>query len=303
MADKLIVAAAQLGPNPREPDRERAVARMIALLEQAAAAGARLVTFPEMALTCYFPAYVIDDPAELDRYCEREMPGPATRPLFDAARRLGVGFYLGYAEKTPDGRRFNSAVLVDERGEVAGKYRKVHLPGYRKPQPDVPWQALEKRYFEVGDLGFPVFEVMGLRVGMCICNDRRWVETFRVMGLAGADLVLLGYNTPLNNPFGPDWETDELRMRQSLLCTQAGAYQNACYVVAAAKAGDEGGCPFMAGSAIASPTGEILALAATCGDELVLAEIDLAVRRFYAGGLFNFPKHRRPEHYGPITER
>jgi len=300
MSRRLTVAAGQLGPIQPGEDRSGPVRRMIRLLEQARAAGAKTVTFPELALTTYFPRYELTD-EEIDRYCETAMPGPATRPLFEAARELGVGFYLGYAEKAPDGRRFNSAVLVDDRGEIVGHYRKIHLPGSEAPAPGRPWQALEKRYFEVGDLGFPVWAALGARIGMCICNDRRWAESFRVMGLQSADLVLLGYCTPSHNPGGPEWETAELRMRQSLLSIQAGAYQNACFVVAAGKAGREDNCEYMAGSAIVSPTGEILAHAKTQHDELVVAEVDLDVRRFYAEGLLDLARHRRPEHYQAIT--
>jgi N-carbamoyl-D-amino-acid hydrolase len=276
---------------------------MIRLLEAAKGAGGQLIVFPELALTTYFPRYDIADPASLDRHFETELPGPETAPVFDAAQRLGVGFYLGYAEKTPDGRRFNSAVLVDEAGEIFGRYRKVHLPGATITDPSKAWQALEKRYFEVGDLGFPAWRRMGGVVGMCICNDRRWTETFRVLALQGAELVVMGYCTPAENPGGPDWETAALRQEQSLLTLRAGAYQNACFAVAAAKSGLEDNCRYMAGSAIVSPTGEVLAQAQSEGDELVVATIDLELSGYYKEGLFDFARHRRIEHYGMITER
>jgi len=302
MTRTLTVAAGQLGPNQPGEDRSGPVERMMGLLREAKAVGAGHVAFPELALTTYFPRYDFQSEAELDRYFETTLPGPATQPLFDAARDLGVGFYLGYAEKTPDGRRFNSAVLVDDQGEIVARYRKIHLPGTEQPVAGLAWQALEKRYFTVGDLGFPVAASMGANLGLCICNDRRWAETFRVLGLAAADVVLLGYCTPAESPGAPAWNTPDLRLRQHRLSVQAGAYQNAAFVVAAGKAGVEDGCDYMAGSLIVSPTGEILAEARTNGDELVVAEIDLDVRRYYAKGLFDFARHRRPEHYGPITE-
>src|SRR5690606_23446880 len=117
-------------------------------------------------------------------------------PLFDRARELGVAFVLGYAELTADHRWFNTVVAVDADGTVAGYYRKVHLPGHAEDR-HLDHQHLETYYFEVGEAGFPVVELAGLRVGLATCNDRRWAETYRVLALQGADLVAIGYNTPV----------------------------------------------------------------------------------------------------------
>ena len=124
MSRTLIVAAAQTGPIARGESRAAVVRRLLALLHEAHGRGARLVVFPELALTTFFPRWWMEDQAEIDAWFERELPGPETRPLFDAAARLGVGFYLGYAELTEqDGRlrRFNSAVLVDQQGRRVGQ--------------------------------------------------------------------------------------------------------------------------------------------------------------------------------------
>jgi predicted amidohydrolase len=191
----VTVGAAQLGPIPRTESRASAVTRMIALLEHAAAHGCDSVVFPECALTAFFPHWYYEREDELDAYFEREMPNAATRPLFDRARELGVGFYLGYAELAIEGgskHRYNTSILVDKSGRILGKYRKVHLPGHREHEPQRPFQNLEKRYFEVGNLGFPVFRAFGGIVGMAICNDRRWPETYRVMGLQGVEMIVLG---------------------------------------------------------------------------------------------------------------
>ena len=197
MSREIVVAAAQLGPIARAESRASVVNRMVALMREAHGRGARLVVFPELALTTFFPRWWIDDSDELDGFYEREMPSAETQPLFETARDLGVGFYLGYAEMTPDRRRFNTAILVDQAGAIVGKYRKVHLPGHAEYDPARPWQHLEKGYFEPGDLGFPVWRSMGGVMGMCICNDRRWPETYRVMGLQGVEMVLCGYNTSI----------------------------------------------------------------------------------------------------------
>ena len=118
------VAAAQMGPIAKSETRIQVVARLIALMRDAKARGAELVVFPELALTTFFPRWLIDDETELNQYYEQAMPGPETRALFEEARRLEVGFYLGYAELAhEDGRlrKFNTSILVDRRGAIIGK--------------------------------------------------------------------------------------------------------------------------------------------------------------------------------------
>ena len=301
MSRILTVGAAQLGPIARAETRAQVVDRMIALLDRAKARGCRLVVFPELALTTFFPRWFMPDQAEVDSFFEREMPSAETQPLFEAARRHGIGFYLGYAELTPEGRRFNTSILVDDHGRVIGKYRKVHLPGHAEHEPKRPWQHLEKRYFEVGDLGFPVWRMLGGAMGMCICNDRRWPETFRVMGLQGVELVMLGYNTPDQNTSAV--EPNHRRMFHNDLVLQAGAYQNSTWVVAVAKAGVEEGVGLIGGTCIVQPSGEIVAKASTLGDELIVFDCDLDLARMGKETIFDFARHRRIEHYGIITAR
>ena len=301
---RLKVAAAQLGPIHREDSRESAVERMVSLLRDASDCGASLVVFPELALTTFFPRYFMEDPEEIDRYFERDMPNEAVAPLFDEARKRGCGFYLGYAELAQEEgktRRFNTSILVGTDGNIVGKYRKIHLPGHADHRPQAPFQHLEKRYFEVGNLGFPVWRAFGGIVGMCICNDRRWPETFRVMGLKGVEIVVLGYNTPDTNIYHR--EPVHRRMFHHLLSLQAGAYQNGTWVVASAKAGREDGFGLIGGTAIVAPTGEIAARTLTEADELVVYDCDLDVGRDIKENIFNFEKHRRIEHYRILTEQ
>ena len=300
----VTVGAAQLGPISRTESRESAVARMIVLLDCAAAHGCDFAVFPECALTAFFPHWHYEREEELDAYFEREMPNAATRPLFDRARELGIGFYLGYAELHAEGgskHRYNTSILVDRNGRMLGKYRKVHLPGHRQHEPGRPFQNLEKRYFEVGNLGFPVFRAFGGIVGMAICNDRRWPETYRVMGLQGVEMIVLGYNTPVHNPPSP--EHDNLAHFHNGLVMQAGAYQNGCFVVGVAKAGDEDGVRQIGNSMIIAPSGEIIAACSTEGDELAIARCDLDLTLSYKNTTFNFALHRQPQAYGLIVER
>ena len=297
---EIVIGGAQMGPIQRTDMRAEVVDRMLALLDQAQGAGCDLVVFPELALTTFFPRWYMEDPAEVEAWFETEMPNAATQPLFDRARDYGIAISFGYAERTPDGHHFNTSILTDKAGEIVGKYRKVHLPGHSEYDPDRAFQHLEKRYFEPGDLGFPVWRNLDAWMGMCICNDRRWPEVYRVMGLQGAELIMLGYNTPSVNSQASA-EGLEKRLYHSDLSMTAGAYQNASWVVGVAKAGDEDGYPLMAGSIIVDPNGFVVARAETEGDELIVHPCDMDLCAFGKSTIFDFARHRRTEHYGRIT--
>jgi len=303
MTRSLPLAVAQLGPIARDETRASAVKRMIALLRKADDAGSKLIVFPELALTSFFPRWYFEDQADVDAFFETDMPNADTEPLFDAAARAGIAFYLGYAElinHNDTTRRFNTSILVDQAGEIVGKYRKIHLPGHRELEPDFPFQHLEKRYFETGNLGFPVFNTLNTTLGMCICNDRRWPETYRMLGLQGVEIVMLGYNTPVHYPRAP--ELDHLQDFHNHLSLQAGAYQNGTWVAAAAKAGCEENCDMIGGSCIVSPSGEIVTRCETLADELITWDCDLDLCQTIQNNIFNFALHREPENYGLIVQ-
>jgi predicted amidohydrolase len=300
----ITVGAAQLGPIQRADSRAQVVARMLALLRQAAEHKCNLVVFPELALTTFFPRWWMTDQEEIDSFFEREMPSNETAPLFSEAQRLGVGFSLGFAEIERRGaavHRFNTSILVDAAGKIVGKYRKIHLPGHAEHEPQRAFQHLEKRYFEVGDLGFGVWKTMGGNFGMCICNDRRWPETYRVMGLQGVEMIMLGYNSPVG--LGDSFDLDSLELFHNRLVMQSGAYQNGTWVIGAAKCGFEEGYHMIGQSAIIAPSGEIVAMCHTYEDELCVRRCDLDFGYRYKNDIFNFAAHRRPEHYRLIVER
>ena len=163
MSRIITVGAAQLGPIQKDHSRESVVQRLVSLLRQGASAGCDLVVFPELALTTFFPRWFVDDITTADHWYERQMPSPVTQPLFDAARELGVGFCLGYAELTDDGHRFNTQILVEKDGSVVAKYRKVHIPGHEHHEPDRPFQHAERYYFEPSMEGFGVWKAFGGR--------------------------------------------------------------------------------------------------------------------------------------------
>jgi predicted amidohydrolase len=304
MSRVVTVGAAQLGPIQAHHDRTQVVERLVELMHGAAHHGCDLVVYPELALTTFFPRWFVDDITQADHWYERSMPDAATQVLFDTARQLGIGFCLGYAELTePDagGRchRYNTQILVERDGRVVAKYRKVHIPGHEHHEPDRPFQHAERYYFEPGPQEPGVWDAFGGRFGMMICNDRRWPETYRIMGLQGVEMILCGYNTPIH--YVPEPSQDILQGFHNALVMQAGAYQNGTWVVGVAKGGVEEGVDSLGQSCIIAPSGQIVAQALTTDDELIVARCDLDWCARYTGTVFDFERYRRPELYGRIT--
>jgi predicted amidohydrolase len=302
MTRHLKIAAAQLGPLNKADSKAVATKRLVALLRESHSMGAKFVVFPELAFTTFFPRWWMEDQEEVDaRYFEKSIPSKETQPLFDEAKKLGIGFYIGYAELTPEKRRFNAAILVAPDGRIVGKYRKVHLPGHADHKPKAAFQHLEKKYFEVGDLGFRVWRYMDTITGMLICNDRRWPEAFRVLALQGAEIVALGFNTPTENLHYP--EPPALRVHHHLIMAQSMAFQNATWLVETAKCGYEDGFRMFGHSLIVAPTGEIAVKSQSEDDEVICYNADVDLAANLKQTMFNFAAHRRPEHYRMIVER
>ena len=301
MSRIVTVGAAQMGPIQKDHTRKEVIERLITLLRQGHQAGCDLVVFPELALTTFFPRWFIDDITQADHWYETEMPSPVTQPLFDEAKKLKIGFCLGYAELTTDGHRFNTQILVERDGSIVAKYRKVHIPGHEHNEPDRPFQHAERYYFEPSMEGFGVWNAFDGRIGMMICNDRRWPESYRVMGLQGVEMILCGYNTPIH--YVPDPSQDILQGFHNSLVMQSGAYQNGSWVIGVAKGGVEEGVDSLGQSMIVAPSGQIVAQAFTTGDELISARCDLDWCVKYTGTLFDFERYRRPEVYGRITSQ
>lgn len=290
MARHLKIAAAQMGPNNEGTSREEIVERMQVLLDGAIAEQAELIVYPEMALTTYFPKKIRKD---FDQFFEHEVPPKALEPLLRRAAEARIGVHVGFCEKAGD-QYFNTALLTDRDGRLCGTFRKIHLPGTKAA--DGFAQVFEPYYFAHGDTGYRVFDAAGARIGIAICQDRRYPESYRALALQGAEVILIGYNTPIS----------ALALDLNELCLRAGAYQNLCFVVGVAKAGVEDGVELIGGSAIVNPLGQVVAKAATTGDELVVSRVDLdqanPVRKRW-----NFLGRRQPQHYGqllmPVTEK
>ena len=295
---RLGLAVAQVGGINLSDTRSAVVSRLVGMMREAKARGASVVVYPELTLTTFFPRHWFDHEDEADRFFEREMPNEQVQPLFDWAKELEVGFYLGYAELTGDGRRFNTSILVEPSGRIVGKYRKVHLPGSRRARARTRrrsiWRSATSRSaisaFLCGRLD---------GAGMCICNDRRWPETYRVLGLQGRRTGLARLQHPVARSGGaittvsPAFTTTS-RCRLARIRTD--------WVRRWPSAG-RGRRAQIGQSAIVAPSGEIVARAVTEEDEVVVAEVDLGLAKPYRESVFNFAAHRQPLHYRLIVDR
>lgn len=271
------IAAVQT--NPRLGDKAGNLTVIRARLEEAARLGARLVVFPECALT----GYCFDSKDEAWPHGET-IPGPSTSLLAEDCRRLGVWAALGMLEQRPaDGALFNACALVSPQGEIRS-YRKIHLPFLGVDRFTTPGD----RPFEVHDLG-------GLRLGILICYDGGFPESARCLMLQGADLVIL----PTNYPTGA---LSTLR-----ILVPARALENWIYLAVVNRTGEERGFRFIGQSRIVDVTGEIMATATEQGEEIVLAEVDPERARrkriVHIPGKYELDrvKDRRPGMYGPIN--
>lgn len=286
------VAAAQLGPaSSRKADT---IKRIVVLLDEAGSNGVEFVVFPELALSPYFCTSVRDD---AETFAEASFPSEETMPIVDAVKRNTITTVIGFAEITPEGL-YNSASLLDGSGKELGRYRKMHIPGTVEPVDGKKHQGLEKRYFRPGDLGFPAYESPIGEVGMAICYDRRFPETFRCLGLSGSEVYAVIFNTGYNEDI-PEGRQQSIDAHE--LAVRAGALYNGIPAVAAGKAGIEEGKGYIGASSVISHTGEVLCRAATEGDELVTATLDLDAAA-EARMRLDHKVNRRPGQYAAISE-
>ena len=276
MPEKFTLAGVQMDPTLM--DKEANLAGMIDSVEQAVAEQARLVVFPECALT----GYCFDSLEEALPYAE-SIPGPSTRLLAGLCRRTQAYLVLGMLEKEGD-RCFNAAALIGPEG-VVGKYRKVHLP----------YLGVD-RFVAPGDLGFGVHQTPVGRIGLNICYDGSFPESARTMALQGADMILL----PTNWPTGAEEFAEFL--------VNARGLENKVYSVAVNRVGRERGFRFIGRSRIADPSGRTLAVAGPDEETIIFAEIDPStardkhITRVPGKHEINRFKDRRPQYYGRIVE-
>lgn len=280
----MLVAALQLAP--AGASIPETVERILALVDKAGTAGVQLAVLPELALTPYFAGEVHDD---LTPYTDVAQNAHAIEEISRRSSQYGMALVLPYAEQTASGL-FNSMAFIHRNGHVAGTFRKVHIPGSVEIIPGKP-RALEKRYFRPGDLGFGAYDVGDLKVGGLICYDRRFPESYRSLMLNGAEVIAVGYNTPVI----AESTLSQSRYVSELSIT-AGAYFTGTSVIAAGKAGKENGKQYIGYSAVVGPDGVKLARARSLRDEVVIAPLDFAKQKRIRDR-WAFSENRHPERY------
>ncbi len=270
------IAAVQM--DCRLGDKRRNLETIRARLREAAGSGARLVIFPECALT----GYCFESKEEAWPHGE-SVPGPSTDAVAADCRALGVWAIFGMLERSAqDGGLFNACALVGPRGEP-NSYRKIHLP----------FLGVD-RFTTPGDKPFAVHDLDGLRVGMTICYDGGFPESARVLTLLGADLVVL----PTNWPTGARTTVRYL--------VQARALENHIYYAAVNRVGEERGFQFIGQSRIVNCDGDLLAASEGESEETLYAELDPERARHKQivkiPGKYELNRlaDRRPEMYGPL---
>lgn len=275
MKDTVKIAAAQM--NPKITKNDRNLEKILLMTREAAGEGADLIVFPECALT----GYVFHSREEALPFAEA-IPGPATGRLSDLCRELGVHVVFGLLEVAGE-RLYNAAALVGPLGLV-GSYRKNHLP----------FLGVD-RFVDPGDRPFKVHKTPIGNIGMHICYDCNFPESARIMALQGADILALPTNWPGGRAHIPDH------------VVIARALENLVHVVAVDRVGVERGVRFLGRSKIAGAWGNTLATGSARREEILYAEVSLAVARqkrvVIIPGEFelDFIGDRRPELYGDLT--
>jgi N-carbamoylputrescine amidase len=255
-------------------DLARNVERGLAALEEAAAAGADLVVYPELAFTPFYPQHQAGpDVLEL----AESIPGPTTDAFCEAARRLGVVVVLNLYERKGD-RAFDTSPVIDADGTLLGRTRMMHITDYEG--------FYEQGYYAPGDTGAPVYETAVGRLGVAICYDRHYPEYLRMLALGGADLVVV----PQAGALG-EWPEGlfEAELRVA-------AFQNGYFMALANRVGKEDVLEFGGGSFVTDPFGQLVAQAPEGQEAILYAEIDLdQCKESPARQLFFH--HRRPDQY------
>jgi predicted amidohydrolase len=274
-----MIRVAAVQNDPRLGDVAANLAAIRAKLKEAAEGGAKLVVFPECALTGYGFASKEEGLA----VAETIPGGPSLRAIQEDCKKLEVFAVVGMLER--DGQRlFNACALIGPEGAV-GSYRKVHLP----------YLGID-RFTDPGDRPFAVHDAGGVKIGMHICYDGSFPEAGRVMTLLGAELLVLPTNWPRHS---------ECAAEHMMICR---AMENVVYAMAVDRVGEEAGFRFIGRSSIVDTTGAVLAQAGPDSEEILFADIDPArarVKRLVrVPGLHEIDRiaDRRPRFYTPLVE-
>ena len=257
-------------------------------IQKAAKGGAQIVCLEELFGFFYFPQ------TEDDRHfaLAETIPGPTSRALCDAARKLGVVIIASLFEKRTEGIYHNTSVVIDADGTLLGRYRKMHIP-------DDPGYY-EKFYFTPGDLGFESFQTRFAKIAVLICWDQWFPEAARLAALSGAQIIF--YPTAIGwlNKEKPGARAVQQNAWETI--QRSHAIANGVFVASVNRVGKEGKIQFWGNSFIAGPFGQILAKANSAKEEILLSDCDLAKVRQTRQN-WPFLRDRRIDAYQDLASR
>ncbi|HVM80011.1 MAG TPA: carbon-nitrogen hydrolase family protein [Stellaceae bacterium] len=287
MSRTITVGAAQTGPVESE-DMRTMIPSALKMIDEAAGRGVNILTFGELFMSPFFPNRLTEN---FD--CFFTAPdSDVIQEIRAAAKKAGLALILPFGERANSGM-YNSAMVLDRKGNLVGSYRKTHIPAYFPNEKVGGTGSYEKFYFTPGE-GLPVFDVDGVKLGIQICNDRLYPEPSRVLALRGAEIIFMPicysvYSDPEHR--NAIWD----------VAMRARAFENGVFVVAANRVGSEGVRSHLGRSMIVDPRGSILVEASSERAELIVATIDIdavsAMRK-----KFPWWRDRRPDLYGPVAQ-
>lgn len=267
----LRLALAQLAAGP-DPDANLAAA--LAAMDRAAAAGARLIAFPELALLRFFPQW--EQYADARRLAE-PIPGPTTDRIAAKAAQHGLVTVFNLYERD-GGRHYDSSPVFDADGTLLGVTRMVHITEYACFH--------EQAYYDPGDRGAPVYDTAVGRVGVAICYDRHYPEYMRALGVAGAELVVIPQAGALD-----EWPEGMYEAE-----VRTAAFQNGYFAALCNRVGQEERLTFAGESFVVAPDGAVVARGRRMTEDLLLADLDLAACAVSPARTL-FWRHRRADTY------
>lgn len=234
------VGGVQLGPFTGDLDSN--FTKIKSYIGKAESLGINALCFPELCTTPYFPKF--NDGNEEKWFFTLQDVG--LKSLIEDTKDKKVTVIFPFAERNATGN-YNSALVI-KRGEVMGKYRKNHIPILKE---GTKFDNYEERFFKNGDLGFPVFDLDGIKIGVQICFDRHFPEGFRILTLRGSKIIFLPTNSCA-------FDGDPVRMAMWERLLQVRAYENGVYIVGVNKTGVEDDWDFMGNSMVVDPNGKIM---------------------------------------------
>ena len=288
---KLTVALVQQSNSDNAKDN---MAKSISAIREAAQKGAKLVVLQELHRSLYFCQTENVDVFDL----AETIPGPSSNALGELAKELSIVIVASLFEKRATGLYHNTAVVLEQDGSIAGKYRKMHIP-------DDPG-FYEKFYFTPGDIGFEPIQTSVGKLGVLVCWDQWFPEAARLMAMAGAEVLI--YPTAIGWDPNDDI-AEQTRQKDAWVISQrAHAVANGVPVISCNRVGHESdpsaqsdGISFWGNSFIAGPQGELLAEANNTDEQILVVEIDQKrsenVRRIWP-----FLRDRRIDHYKDLTK-